>query len=193
MTTNARRRGRPSGASPEAVLEAARSSFRRGERVDAQALSSSLGISRTSVYRWFGTRDQLMGEVLAAELRVVMDTTANRVTTRGAERVVDTVISFCSHVAGSKSLEAYVKAEPLIALHVITGSNGRVQPAAIRTIEELLERVEAEDGYSFRISADVLAFTIVRLTEAFLYTQYDESVVLNCELDNLRTVLTQLL
>src|SRR2546423_8675477 len=56
------RRGRPAGATREDVLGLAMSRFLRGRRIDVQEISSELGIGRTTIYRWFGSRDDLIGE-----------------------------------------------------------------------------------------------------------------------------------
>src|SRR5262245_25508423 len=49
---------------PEDVLHAARRRFLRGERVDMNDLAREVGIGRATLYRWVGSRDQLLGEVL---------------------------------------------------------------------------------------------------------------------------------
>src|SRR5438552_1083020 len=58
-------RGRPAGATRDAVLSAALYHYLRGQRVDVQALAAELGVGRTTIYRWFGSREQLLGEVVA--------------------------------------------------------------------------------------------------------------------------------
>jgi AcrR family transcriptional regulator len=64
-TSSASRRGRPAAATREDVLEAAMHRYLRGRRVDVQAIANELGLGRTTIYRWFGSRDELIGEVLA--------------------------------------------------------------------------------------------------------------------------------
>src|SRR5437588_10965032 len=59
------RPGRPAAASREDALALARSRFLKGERVDVQAIARELGLARAAMHRWFGTREQLLGEVLA--------------------------------------------------------------------------------------------------------------------------------
>ncbi len=38
--------------------------YLRGRRVDVQAIAAELGLSRATIYRWFGSRENLIGEVL---------------------------------------------------------------------------------------------------------------------------------
>lgn len=189
----ARGRGRPAAATREAVLAAARSAFRAGERVDAQAVAAQLGISRATIYRWFGSRDGLVGEVMAEEFRRGIARAERNARSAGATKILDTLIDTCSWLANSPEFQAYLKAEQLTALRAITAANGRVQPEAVRALQDLVRRAEAEDGYLPNIAPPVLAFTLVRLAEAFLYTQYSEAVELNTDLTHLRTVASALL
>src|SRR3954453_20772420 len=64
MTTTAGGRGRPAAATREELLRAATARYLRGRRIDVQALAAELGLGRTTVYRWFGSREALIGEVL---------------------------------------------------------------------------------------------------------------------------------
>ena len=39
------------------VLAAAMHRYLRGERIDVQAIATELGLGRTTIYRWFGSRE----------------------------------------------------------------------------------------------------------------------------------------
>ena len=45
---------------PEDAVDVARELLDAGERVDMQAVARNLGVSRATVHRWFGTREELM-------------------------------------------------------------------------------------------------------------------------------------
>ena len=59
-----RKRGRPAAASQEDVIAAAMHLYLHGRRIDVQAIAAQLGLGRTTIYRWFGSREGLIGEVL---------------------------------------------------------------------------------------------------------------------------------
>src|SRR5436309_14418417 len=59
------RRGRRAAASREDVLEAVMHRYLRGRRIDVQEIAAELGLGRTTIYRWFGSRDKLIVEVVA--------------------------------------------------------------------------------------------------------------------------------
>jgi AcrR family transcriptional regulator len=187
------RGGRPAGASPEDVLREARRAFHAGVRVDARAIAEKLGISRTSIYRWYGARDGLMGAVLAAEFRYLVDT-SEAAEGRGAERIRATVLTVCATMAQHAGFAAYLNDQKLEALRVITASDGRVQPASVERVRALIDRAVELDDYRPRLEPALLAYTLIRLVDGFVYTSYDDArVALNTDLTQLDAVLTALL
>ena len=64
VPTTIPRRGRPAAASRDDVLALAMHRYLRGRRVDVQAIAAELGLGRTTIYRWFGSREELIGEIL---------------------------------------------------------------------------------------------------------------------------------
>ncbi|HEY7508691.1 MAG TPA: TetR/AcrR family transcriptional regulator, partial [Vicinamibacteria bacterium] len=67
------RRGRKAAASREDVIRAATRNYLRGQRVDVQGIAADLGLGRSTVYRWFGSREELIGEVLVAAAGPLLD------------------------------------------------------------------------------------------------------------------------
>jgi hypothetical protein len=49
---------------PLDALLAARRRFQSGERIDRTALATELGVNRVTLYRWVGSREQLLVEVI---------------------------------------------------------------------------------------------------------------------------------
>ena len=49
---------------PLDALREGRRRFLAGQRVDMSELATALGISRATLYRWVGDREQLLGEIL---------------------------------------------------------------------------------------------------------------------------------
>ena len=69
----AQHRGRPASATREDVLALAMHRYLRGRRVDVQAIAGELGLGRTTIYRWFGSRDELLGEVLKCAAKPLLE------------------------------------------------------------------------------------------------------------------------
>ncbi|WP_370585411.1 QsdR family transcriptional regulator [Nocardia sp. XZ_19_231] len=167
-TEGTRAPGRPAGASRDAVLDAAVEAFLAGKRVDANAIAAQLGLGRTSIYRWFGSRDGLVGAALARQLDRMVAYAERHSTATGGERLVEILDRAIHWLVEDGSLRTYFDQESTAALRVITRSDGVVHPAAVSIVEGLLERAE-QQGYRPPIDRATLAYALVRLWEAFLY------------------------
>src|SRR5438105_3729827 len=78
------RRGRPATASPDDVLALATELYLDGQRVDITVVAARLGLGRATIYRWFGSREALLGEVVASELERLVARKRAQVRRRGA-------------------------------------------------------------------------------------------------------------
>src|SRR5436305_12388223 len=87
--SQAARLGRPAAASPADVIALALHHYLRGRRVDVSAMAGELGIGRTTIYRWFGTREQLVGTVVALAAEDVLTGIEAAAKGRGAGRLLE--------------------------------------------------------------------------------------------------------
>src|SRR3954454_17919341 len=128
MTTTAARRGRPAGASREEVLAAATDRYLHGRRIDVQALAAELGLGRTTVYRWFGSREALIGEVIAQAGDPLLEAARAGATGSGGAALLETFDRFNRSLAEAPALLAFVEAERDAALRIITSGARGGQP-----------------------------------------------------------------
>ncbi|MFE6924412.1 QsdR family transcriptional regulator [Nocardia sp. NPDC057663] len=167
-TEGARAPGRPAAASRDDVLRAAVEVFLSGNRLDVNAIAAQLGLGRTSIYRWFGSRDGLLGAAIARQLERMVAYAERTSDATGAEHLNE-VLDHCIHwLVEDNSLRTYFDNESTGALRLITRSDGPVHQAAVAVVEGLIERAE-EQGYRPPIERATLAYALVRLWEAFLY------------------------
>jgi AcrR family transcriptional regulator len=185
------RPGRPAAASREDALGLARKRFLAGERVDVQAIARELGLARATMHRWFGTREQLLGEMLAdlGEERLLAIRRA--VDGGGAAALLACFDAYNRELASSPGLVALLANEQERALRVLTSSGGIVQPRTVEAIQRLIEAEMQAGTFASPISAPTLAYAIVRLAESFLYN--DASVGMRADADRLREVESALL
>jgi AcrR family transcriptional regulator len=192
MKTVARRPvGRPPAATREELLAEATRRFLHGERVDLQDVAHRLGLARMTVYRWFGSRDGLMGEVLAQLGEGLVDAAAGRSREQGRRGLLELFGRVNRDVASSEALRSYMQREGLGALRVLTASNGVVHPRMVASIERVIRAEVAGDAAVGDIDPGTLAFAIVRLAESFLYN--DASSDIRGDVDRLRDVQAALL
>src|SRR3954468_6061317 len=186
MTTTARR-GRPAAATRAEVLEAATERYLHGKRIDVQALAAELGLGRTTVYRWFGSREALIGEVLWGTAVPLLEAARAGARGSGGEALLDTFDRFNRSLAEAPALLAFVESERDAALRIITSGAGVVQPRMVAGIAEI---IDAED-YNPPVDVETLAYAIVRLAEAFLFNE--AAAGMRGDVDRLRAVEAALL
>ena len=168
--TNTRPRGRPPAASREDVLDAALHRYLRGRRVDVQAIATELGVGRTTIYRWFGSRDDLLAEVLAAAVDPVIDDARARSRGSGGRVLLDTFDRLNRSLADAPALRTFVENEHEAALRVITSGARFLQPHMVERIAELIEQEVRAGRYDPPVDPATLAYAIVKLAEAFLFS-----------------------
>src|ERR671923_996343 len=83
------RRGRPATASPDDVLSLVTELYLDGQRVDITVVASRLGLGRATIYRWFGSREALLGEVIARQLELLVARKRAEVRRRGAAGLLE--------------------------------------------------------------------------------------------------------
>ena len=163
------RPGRPAAASREDALTLARRRFLKGERVDVQAIARELGLARATMHRWFGTREQLLGEVLAELAEQRLQTIRDGIDAVGAPALLECFDTYNGEVASNPGLAALLANEQERALRVLTSSGGVVQPRTVAAIQRLIDAELETGAFVSPISSPTLAYAIVRLAESFLY------------------------
>lgn len=143
--------------------------FLSAERVDMSAVADELGVNRVTLYRWFGSRDRFLVEVLWSLARQALDDIEARVQGAGAERIVAIVVAFLETVIGNRGMQRWLAEEGEHAMRLLTRHDTDFQPRLIGAIEALL-REEARSG-ALRLPVDLheLAYVIVRLIESYTY------------------------
>jgi AcrR family transcriptional regulator len=186
-----RPRGRPAAASREDVLDAGLHRYLRGDRVDVQAIAAELGLGRATIYRWFGSREKLLGEVIIRATEPVLTEARSGLAGKGGPGLLDTFDRFNRALADAPALRAFVEQERDASLRIIASGAGIVQPRIVELITALItEEVEA-GTYESQVEPSVLGFAIVKLAQAFLFN--DAAVGIRGDVDRLREVEASLL
>lgn len=147
----------------------ARRHFQAPERIDMSALADELGVNRVTLYRWVGSREQLLVEVIWSLARATLDRIDERVDAVGGERVVQTVTLFLEAVIAHPGMRRWLGEEGEAAMRLLTRHATDFQPRLIAAMESLL-REETDAG---RLALDAplhdVAYVIVRLIESYTY------------------------
>jgi AcrR family transcriptional regulator len=168
-TAPSARRGRPATASRDDVLRAARAQFLAGRRVDVTIVARELGLGRATIYRWFGSREHLLGEVVACELEALVARARSEVALRGAPGLLEVCDRVNRRIAESTALRRFLEQEGAAALRLLTAGDGGVQSRSVACVADLISAEAAAGHYHPPADPHTLAYAIVRLAEAFLY------------------------
>jgi AcrR family transcriptional regulator len=187
----ARPRGRPAAASRTDVLTAATRRFCAGDRIDVQAIATELGVGRATVYRWFGSRVGLIGEVIVAQLDALVADARARAAGAGAPALLDTFQRINRTLATAAPMRRFLEHERETGLRLLTSSAGPIQPRAVAAIAELIDAEARAGAWTPPIDPRTLAYAIVRLYEAFVYN--DAAAGIRGEIERLAEVEAALL
>jgi AcrR family transcriptional regulator len=160
--------------------------YLRGRRVDVQAIAAELGLGRTTVYRWFGSREGLIGEVLVRAAEPLLVDARAKARGRGGHALLDTFDRLNRSLVDAPALRQFVEQEREAALRIITSSAGQPQRVMVARIAEMIEDEERAGNYDPPVDPSTLAYAIVRLAEAFLFN--DAIAGIRGDVDRLRDV-----
>src|SRR3954454_6074544 len=191
LGTEPPRRGRPAAAAPEDVLDLALGLYLRGQRIDVQAIAGELGVGRTTIYRWYGSREGLLGNVVARAAEDVLTAIAKRTRGHGAERLLEIFDRFNRALADAPALRSFLAQEREAALRIITSSEGVVTPRMVERIGAVIAAEVNAGAYTPPVEVETLALAIVRLAEAFIFN--DARAGIRGEVDQLRAIEAALL
>ena len=159
--------------------------------MDLTVLARELGLGRATIYRWFGSRDALLGDVVAGELEALVAEQRRRVRRRGAEGLLEVFDRVNRSLTRSGALRRLLEQERDGAMRLLTSSGGPVQPRAVAAIQALIDAEVAAGDYQPPVEPGALAYAIVRLAEAFLYN--DVAIGIRGDSERLRRVQAALL
>jgi AcrR family transcriptional regulator len=173
------------------VLRVVTGKFIRGHRVDVTVVARELGVGRATIYRWFRSREALLGEVVANQLETLIAAKREQVTARGATGLLEVFDAINRSLAKSPGLRRLLEQERTVAMRLLTSSDGIVQPRAVSCVEALIDAEVSAGTFDPPADPATLAYAIVRLAEAFLYN--DAAMRIRGDHERLREVEAALL
>ena len=169
------RRGRPATASPDDVLALVTELYLDGQRVDITVVAARLGLGRATIYRWFGSREALVGEVVAQQLELLVARKRAQVRRRGAVGLLEVLDRVNQTLTRSRAVRRLLEQERHAAMRLLTSSAGVVEPRAVACVQALIEQ-EMASGYEPPADPATLAYALVHLRHAFLWNDATNGV-----------------
>jgi AcrR family transcriptional regulator len=163
-TTPLRRQlaGEAAERSPAALdaFLAARRRFVDGARVDMTSLAAELGVNRVTLYRWVGSREQLLVEVVWSLARRTLDDLI-AAHPRGEGRQVRILMGFLEATLSHPGMQRWLKEEGEPAMRLLTRHDTDFQPRLIAAVEELVDPADPD--------RHEVAYALVRVIESYTY------------------------
>jgi AcrR family transcriptional regulator len=147
----------------------ARRRFLEGGRVDMSSLASEMGVNRVTLYRWVGSREKLLVEVLWSLAAPTLERERARTRKRGAPRVVQIISRFIAAVLANPGMSRFLAEEGELAMRLLTWRDAGFQPRLIDAVEELLRGEAARGALDLPVDLHDVAYTIVRIIESYVY------------------------
>jgi AcrR family transcriptional regulator len=140
-----------------------------GHRLDMQALAAELGVNRVTLYRWVGSREQLLVEILwSLTERTITDIWSELDSTTGP-RVPETLRRWMRATLDTPGVRQFLHGESEFAMRLLTLRSGGFQPRLFALVRGLIAADIAEARVATPLPIDELAFAVIRVCESYIY------------------------
>jgi AcrR family transcriptional regulator len=134
------------------------------------ALATELGVNRVTLYRWVGSREQLIVEVIWSLARRSLDEIdAGEPPRGGSDRVVRILCRFLAVTLAHHGMQRFLAEEGEHAMRLLTRDATDFQPRLIAAVEDLLAGEEAAGRLDLGPDRHEVAYALVRVIESYTY------------------------
>lgn len=120
----------------------ARAHFAAAERVEMNALADELDIGRTTLYRWVGEREQLIGEIFGQLIDEWIALVEPEAKGTGRAWFLDVIRRYLEFAAAYDPLTNFTEREPALALRVLMDRDGQVAEHSGAAIRRLISNAD---------------------------------------------------
>jgi AcrR family transcriptional regulator len=171
----------PAAARPTArdAFREARHIFLGGDRVDMRALARNLQVDRATLYRWVGSREKLLTEILWSLISRTIETLRAESAATGpaatgpaagcqspAAAVIDGSVRA---VIANPGMRRFIEREGDLALRLLTTRATGFEGRLIALIAEFFEAEAAAGRLRTAIPPADLPYVVVRIMESYIY------------------------
>lgn len=149
----------------------ARRAFQAGRRLDMQALAADLGVNRATLYRWVGSRELLLREVIWSLTQRTIQRGLDLPRAGTGSRLASVLADFVRDVHTHPGMRRFLAEEGEFALRLLTMGSGGYQPRIIELVRDLILEDAAAGLLRSPVPVDDLAYTVVRVIESYVYLQ----------------------
>lgn len=159
-------------ATPIDALQLATRKWIDGERVEVGAIADELGVARATMFRWVGSRELLLGEVIWSLCVALWDDSLRRARGTGADYVADLAHLVMDGILGTEPLRRFLDEDQEYALRILTSKTSIVQSRIVAETCKVLRNQHAAGHIAPTLEIESLAYLIVRVVESFVYSDH---------------------
>lgn len=144
--------------------------FMEGRRIDISALAEEVGVSRVTMHRWVGTRDDLLSEVMWHLTNRTIDRLLAAIDAEGiTPRAPELLGRYVEAIATNTGVLRLQREEPEAFVRLCTTNASAFQQRMVAKVTAVLAGDRADGHLSIDLDDDELAFAVVRLLEAYAH------------------------
>jgi AcrR family transcriptional regulator len=147
----------------------ARRWFIAGRRIEMQELAAELGVNRATLFRWVGSRDDLLAEIIWSLAQPTLARAVSDAAGAGGQRIANIMGRFVALLDEADFFRTFLQREPERALRILTTRASTVQSRLIAAVEALVREEITRTRMHPPLPPHDLAYLIVRIVESFLY------------------------
>lgn len=156
---------------PLGVFKLARKYWLEGRRISIGDLAKEVGVSRVTLYRWVGSREGLIEEVLWSFAKPTFENAIGETPGSGMEHIIGVHRHFLNALAGFEPLRRYVSDNPIVAIRLQTSKDPKsCHNRVIDAIAAHMEEQVAKGFIKLPAPAKKLAAMMVHANGALLYS-----------------------
>jgi AcrR family transcriptional regulator len=157
------------------AFRVARRTFLRGDRIDMQALARALSVDRATLYRWVGSREQLLSEVLWSLIDPTITNLRKACGNTGPPAAPElspaaaVITATVRDVMANPGMQRFLDREGELALRLLTTKASGFENRLISLIRELVEEEAVAGRLAASVPLDDLPYVLVRIMESYIY------------------------
>src|SRR5436190_18302084 len=140
------------------ALQLGRRRFAESGKFDMSELAADLGVGRATLYRWVGSRDRLIGEVLSTFAEEVVRDARAKARGGGPDYVADVVERYLKASLRYAPLRYLIRQDPEYALRVLASKHSPLQRRSVEATKELLDEQVAAGALEPPLATEDLAY-----------------------------------
>lgn len=155
---------------PRDAFNLAAEKWTSGERIEMGALAQELGVGRATLFRWVGSRELLLGEVIWSLFETTWKYALAQAKGVGAAYAADVTYILMELVLQSTVFRIFIEQDPEYALRILTSKTSTVQTRIVNEIQRTLQEQVDAGHIQPALEIDALAYVMIRIVESCLYS-----------------------